>query len=103
IIHRDIKPENIMLTCEGRVKLMDFGIAKDLGKASMTVTGTFMGSPSYMSPEHIRGRQIDSRSDIYSLSVLFYEVITGRLPFTGNTTHDVVLKIVEGQFIHPKY
>ena len=103
IVHRDIKPENVMLTVEGGVKLMDFGIAKDLGKAKLTVTGTFMGSPSYMSPEQIRGRDVDLRSDLYSLSVLFYEVVTGRLPFTGQTTHDVVMKIMEGGFTHPRY
>ncbi len=103
IVHRDIKPENIMITFDGRVILMDFGIAKDLGKSSVTVTGTFMGSPSYMSPEQVRGRDIDWRSDIYSLSILFYELVTGRLPFSGQNTHDVVLKIMEGNFTHPRY
>jgi len=103
IVHRDIKPENIMVTHEGRVKLMDFGIAKDVGNASMTMTGTFMGSPSYMSPEQIRGRDVDLRSDLYSLSILFYEIITGRLPFTGQTTHDVVMRIMEGEFTYPKF
>ncbi len=103
IVHRDIKPENIMLTTEGRIKLMDFGIAKDMAKSSMTLTGTFMGSPSYMSPEQIRGRDVDLRSDLYSLSILYYEIVTGRLPFTGQTTHDVVLKIMEGEFTHPRY
>ena len=103
IVHRDVKPENIMVTFDGRVKLMDFGIAKDLGKSGMTVTGTFMGSPSYMSPEQIRGRDIDLRSDLYSLSVLFYEIVTGRLPFTGTSTHDVVLKIMEGNYTHPRF
>lgn len=103
IVHRDIKPENVMVTHEGRVKLMDFGIAKDVANTSMTMTGTFMGSPSYMSPEQIRGRDVDLRSDLYSLSVLFYEVITGRLPFTGQTTHDVVMKIMEGEFTYPKF
>ena len=103
IVHRDVKPENIMMTFDGRVKLMDFGIAKDLGKSGMTVTGTFMGSPSYMSPEQIRGRDIDLRSDLYSLSILFYEVVAGRLPFAGATTHDVVLKIMEGKFTHPRF
>jgi serine/threonine protein kinase len=82
---------------------MDFGISKDLAKSSVTVTGTFMGSPSYMSPEQIRGRDVDWRSDIYSLSVLFYELVTGRLPYIGKTTHDVILKIMEGNFTHPRY
>src|SRR5690606_24697293 len=99
----DIKPENIMITQSGLVKLMDFGIAKDMGKSRMTLTGTFMGSPSYMSPEQIRGRDVDHRSDLYSLSVLFYEIVTGRLPFTGQTTHDVVMRIMEGTFTHPRY
>ncbi|MBM4252706.1 MAG: PEGA domain-containing protein [Deltaproteobacteria bacterium] len=103
IVHRDIKPENIMMTFEGRVILMDFGIAKDLGKSNITVTGTFMGSPSYMSPEQVRGRDVDWRSDIYSLSILFYELVTGRLPFLGQNTHDVVLKIMEGNFTHPRF
>ena len=103
IVHRDIKPENVMITYDGRIKLMDFGISKDLAKSSVTVTGTFMGSPSYMSPEQIRGRDVDWRSDIYSLSVLFYELVTGRLPYLGNTTHDVILKIMDGNFTHPRY
>jgi serine/threonine protein kinase len=103
IVHRDIKPENIMITRQGMIKLMDFGISKDLGRSNVTVTGTFMGSPSYMSPEQIRGRDIDHRSDIYSLSVLFYEILTGRLPFTGQTTHDVVLRIMEGKYTHPRF
>ncbi len=102
IVHRDIKPENIMITHEGRVKLMDFGIAKDLQRASMTHTGTFMGSPSYMSPEQIRGAMIDHRTDIYSLGVLFYEVTTSALPYVGNSTHEIALKIVEGNFVQPR-
>ncbi len=103
IVHRDVKPENVMVTTDGRIKLMDFGIAKNLKATSMTVTGTFMGSPSYMSPEQIRGKDVDHKTDIYSLSVLFYEIVTGRLPFTGQSTHEVVLKIVNGGFAHPKY
>lgn len=103
IVHRDIKPENIMITENGQVKLMDFGIAKDLQRSSMTVTGTFMGSPSYMSPEQARGRDVDHRTDIYSLGVLYYEILTGQLPFQGRSTHDVVLKIVEGQFTPPAH
>jgi len=101
IIHRDIKPENIFVLNSGGIRLMDFGIAKNNRVQSMTMTGTFMGSPSYMSPEQIRGKSIDARSDIYSLGVLFYEIITSKLPYVGTTTHDIVLKICEGRFRPP--
>ncbi len=103
IVHRDIKPENVMLTKDGRIKLMDFGIAKDMQQTGMTMTGTFMGSPSYMSPEQIRGKDVDFKSDIYSSSVLFYEIVTGKLPFVGSTTHEVVLKIIDGIYTFPRF
>jgi serine/threonine protein kinase len=101
IVHRDVKPENIMVTDVGRIKLMDFGIAKDVHHSSLTVTGTFMGSPSYMSPEQIKGQHTDHRSDLYSLCVLFYEIVTGTLPFTGASTPDVINKIALGSFQAP--
>lgn len=101
IVHRDVKPDNIMVLDDGRIKLMDFGIAKDVKNHSMTMTGTFMGSPSYMSPEQIRGRDIDHRSDIYSLGVMLYEIITGVLPFTGGSTADVINKIIVGKYMEP--
>lgn len=102
MIHRDIKPENVMVLDNGRIKLMDFGIAKNLhAHTSMTQTGTFMGSPSYMSPEQIRGTRVGNVIDIYSLGVLFYEIVTGRLPYVGNNTHDVIMKITEGRFTQP--
>ncbi|MGE0174246.1 MAG: protein kinase [Oligoflexales bacterium] len=102
IVHRDVKPENIMVLDGGRVKLMDFGIAKDTRHSNLTVTGTFMGSPSYMSPEQIKGIDTDYRSDIYSLCVLFYEILTGTLPFVGASTPDVINKIAIGEFAPPK-
>ncbi len=101
IVHRDIKPENIMVLTDGRIKLMDFGISKNLRRSDVTMTGTMMGSPSYMSPEQIRGRDMDHRTDIYSLAVLHYEIICGILPFIGNTTPDVISKIMAGRYLAP--
>jgi serine/threonine protein kinase len=100
IVHRDIKPENIMMLTNGQIKLMDFGIAK-VHRANATQTGIFMGSPSYMSPEQIRGTDVDSRADIYSLSVLYYEIVTGTLPFVGKTTAEVINRIMVGRYTPP--
>jgi serine/threonine-protein kinase len=96
VVHRDIKPSNIMLLPRGRVKIMDFGIARVQtvkgGDASgLTTAGTVMGTPDYMSPEQAQGFPADYRSDIYSLAVVLYEVFTGRLPFTGDTIMKVVM------------
>jgi serine/threonine protein kinase len=102
IVHRDIKPENIMVLNSGQIKLMDFGISKNIHINEMTKPGAFMGSPSYMSPEQIRGKDVDHRSDIYSVCVLFYEIITGTLPFTGETTPEVINKILVGKYAAPK-
>lgn len=103
VVHRDVKPENVMITHHGTVKLMDFGIAKIQRITNMTQTGIFMGSPSYMSPEQVRGRDVDNRSDIYSLGVLFYELVTGKLPFTGSSTADIAMRILNGDFAHPRF
>ncbi|MEY4630868.1 MAG: hypothetical protein RIQ81_988 [Pseudomonadota bacterium] len=103
IVHRDIKPENVMVTSDGRLKLMDFGIAKDTQRHRKTQTGMFMGSPSYMSPEQVKGKNVDARSDIFSLGVLFYELLTGRLPFEAASSADVVIKITAGEFVYPRF
>jgi len=85
IIHRDIKPSNVMVDSSGRVKITDFGIAKILGDSKLTKTGTGAGSIHYMSPEQIEGRQIDARTDIYSLGITIYQMLTGAVPFTDES------------------
>ena len=85
MIHRDIKPANMMLTANGTVKLMDFGIAKAPADRRLTMTGTTMGSLYYMSPEQIKGEPTDARSDLYSVGVSLYEIMTGKKPFDGDS------------------
>ncbi|MCP5424145.1 MAG: protein kinase [Gammaproteobacteria bacterium] len=95
IIHRDIKPQNIMFREDGSAVLTDFGIAKALGGSTiMTATGVSIGTPKYMSPEQIRGEQVDTRSDIYSVGVLFYELLVGRPPFAAEDTFALAFKHV---------
>jgi len=93
IIHRDIKPANVMISKRGDVKLMDFGIARDESLSDLTETGTGLGTPSYMSPEQILGDKLDARTDIWSLGVVFYQMLTGRKPFVEDARRSVLQKI----------
>lgn len=101
IVHRDIKPANIMILDSGLVKVTDFGIAKMLSMG-MTQAGQILGTPNYMSPEQVRGRQIDGRSDIFSLGVILYELVTGERPFGGQNITTVIYKIINENPISPR-
>ncbi|MCK4857754.1 MAG: serine/threonine protein kinase, partial [candidate division Zixibacteria bacterium] len=90
VIHRDIKPANIMLTPKGEVKITDFGIARVAGSEKLTQTGTGAGSLLYMSPEQIKGKGIDHRSDLYSLAISLYQVLTGKTPFSGDSDYEIM-------------
>jgi hypothetical protein len=90
VVHRDLKPSNVMVLSDGTAKVMDFGIARARRFEGLTVTGAFLGSPDYIAPEAIEGRETDARSDLYSLGVTFYETLTGRRPFTADTPFAVL-------------
>lgn len=94
VVHRDIKPANIILTTDGSPKVMDFGVAR-LESSNLTVDGQFIGTPNFMSPEQITGKQVDGRSDLFSLGVVLFNLLTGARPFSGANMHEVTLKIAQ--------
>ncbi len=94
LVHRDVKPANIMLAYEGSVKITDFGIVKAGKDISLTTTGSTLGSPAYMSPEHLRGTDLDKRSDLFSLGIILFEMLTGQKPFFGENYQEVITRIL---------
>jgi serine/threonine-protein kinase len=102
IVHRDIKPANLMLTPDDTVKVTDFGTAKILQFGAVNQTAHVMGTPSYMSPEQVKGKVVDGRSDIFSLGVLLYEMVTGEKPFPGQNITTVIYKIVNEEPVAPR-
>lgn len=95
VVHRDIKPSNMILTADGTLKLMDFGIARILEKVGLTRTGCVVGTLSYVSPEQARGGDVDARSDLYSVAVVLYELVTGRVPFDGGSEFELLRAHIE--------
>ncbi len=92
VVHRDLKPQNIMIDRDGNAKIMDFGIARSLHTKGVTGTGVIIGTPEYMAPEQAEGRDVDHRADIYALGAIMFEMVTGRVPFEGDTPLSIVLK-----------
>ncbi len=102
LVHRDVKPGNIFVAPDGRVKLTDFGIAKIIGRENLEVTRMGLGSPSYMAPEQILGDEIDGRTDIYASGIVLYQLLTGKMPFSGRTYEEIIVRHVQELCPSPK-
>lgn len=101
IVHRDLKPDNLMLTEGGRLKVMDFGIARMAGSSHLTRTGLLVGTLRYMAPEQIKGEEVDRRTDVYALGVVLYQMLTGRVPFEGGSDFAILKAQIEDQPVPP--
>ena len=97
IVHRDIKPANLLLTADEQVKVADFGVARLLGEERLTSEGGIVGTPDYMAPEQIEGREIGPPADLFALGVVLYEMLTGRRPFGKGTTSEILARIVRAE------
>jgi eukaryotic-like serine/threonine-protein kinase len=101
VVHRDLKPHNILVEAKGRVVVMDFGIAHSMERAGFTMTGALVGTPAYMSPEQAKGEKIDTRSDLFSLGIIFYELLTGKAPYEAETAMGLLLKRIQERPVPP--
>jgi serine/threonine-protein kinase len=104
VVHRDLKPGNILINDQDVVKIVDFGVsaATQQMDTRLTRTGLLVGTPTYMAPEQVLGREVDERTDIYSLGVIMYETLTGRTPYRGGDSMSIMYQHVQGQFTPPR-
>ena len=101
VIHRDFKPQNVIVDDEGRAKVTDFGIAR-AGASDMTQTGSIMGTAQYLSPEQAQGHAVNARSDLYSIGIILYELLTGKVPFEADSAVTIALKQVTEAPVAPQ-
>ena len=101
VVHRDLKPQNIMIDRTGKVSVMDFGIARSMSASGMTRTGALMGTPTYMSPEQAQGQKVDARSDLYTVGIILYELLTGRPPFDADNPMATLVKRIQEKPVPP--